>query len=224
MKVFWLANDRPWPARLAARISARLPATLVARADRLQRWQDRQASLAGKLLLASALQDAQVSVDLETLRWSPYGRPQLPGQGDFNIAHTDGRVLCAWSAQGRVGVDIERLRPVRLDDYLGFFSTAEQRCIAVAARPEHELVRRWTIKEAVTKAAGLGIASGALPDTMGEGPIAFDGCHWWVETVVSEHYARTLASDTALGGVPLLEMGLDEHADLHPRGEPACWH
>lgn len=91
------------------------------------------------------------------------GRPFLRNRGapDFNLSDTSGGTVVAVTAQGRVGIDLERadrsLPALRLARR--WFSPEE--AAALAIRPETvraaEFVRLWTAKEASCKATGTGI-------------------------------------------------------------------
>ena len=96
--------------------------------------------------------------------YNPYGKPSLVGSEEmpaFSVAHSEGEALYAISAEGVIGVDIERVRA--LDDLMQIARmqfTAEE-FLQLAAMPEqlrsHWFFRYWTLKEAVVKATGEGV-------------------------------------------------------------------
>lgn len=79
----------------------------------------------------------------------------------FNVSHSGAEGLLALSAQGAVGVDVERHRPDV--DYLGvatrmFAEDELAELLGLAeANARHRFYRGWVYKEAVLKALGLGI-------------------------------------------------------------------
>jgi len=92
------------------------------------------------------------------------GKPHLP-EGyplHFNISHTEGLAVFA-VGHARVGVDVERIRPIPDADGLvtRFFSRRE--CAQFHALPPGKrlaaFLRAWTRKEAVLKAIGRGVQS-----------------------------------------------------------------
>jgi len=90
------------------------------------------------------------------------GRPYLTGGGpDFNLSHSGRWAAVAISPRGRVGIDVEVVRP--LSDLWGVarsvFTAAECEVLAPLAEPERvaPFFRGWTRKEALLKASGLGI-------------------------------------------------------------------
>ncbi|WJF91879.1 4'-phosphopantetheinyl transferase superfamily protein [Paraburkholderia bonniea] len=97
-----------------------------------------------------------------------HGRPQLASGAaalDFNVSHSGGYGLIALSTVGRVGVDIEQRRAdfdwravaaLTLDH-------AEQVALAACATPaaqNHAFYDSWVAKEALLKAAGVGVVEG----------------------------------------------------------------
>lgn len=94
----------------------------------------------------------------------PSGRPALHPRHpplDFNLTHTEGVIGCAVVPAGRVGLDAEtypaRAEAARLVDVV---LTRGERATVEAAPPDrqlHLLAEHWVLKEAYTKALGLGL-------------------------------------------------------------------
>ncbi len=82
----------------------------------------------------------------------------------FNLAHSGREALLAVTKDGRVGVDIERTRPVlRLDGLIRrFFSAREAEGLLRLEWEEREAAffRTWVRKEAYLKAVGGGVPDG----------------------------------------------------------------
>ncbi|WP_406284381.1 4'-phosphopantetheinyl transferase family protein [Streptomyces sp. NBC_00209] len=107
------------------------------------------------------------------IRRTAKGRPFLDGEDavarrsrmrpDFNLSHTRGVNAVAVGYGRRVGIDVERVDRTsrsRLDLFSGVFSDREQRWLGALPeeRRPHALLRLWTLKEAYTKARGLGMS------------------------------------------------------------------
>jgi 4'-phosphopantetheinyl transferase len=92
----------------------------------------------------------------------PHGRPLAIGTDlEISVSHSAERVLVAFSRAGRVGVDIERIRPGLKTEslYRLVLSVPEQEQL-VSADPAAALrgfFVYWTRKEALLKAAGCGL-------------------------------------------------------------------
>ncbi|GHI10383.1 4-phosphopantetheinyl transferase [Streptomyces cellostaticus] len=111
--------------------------------------------------------------EAEAVLWrSSRGRPflQKPVEGlprggrelDFNLSHTDGYNLLGVVRRHRIGVDVERLdRGDRgFDAIVESFAPEEIAWVAEAApgrARDRRVLRLWTLKEAYTKARGLGL-------------------------------------------------------------------
>jgi len=79
----------------------------------------------------------------------------------FNLSHSGELALCALGYQRKVGVDIERLKPIkRLDGMMERCLSAAELVQVQALPVEAQLqafLQRWTCKEAYLKAIGLGL-------------------------------------------------------------------
>ena len=128
----------------------------------------REQALVGRALLRRALTHR---LGAPPERWAfetgERGRPYL-AQGqtdrpvDFSLAHTNGYVLCAVSEGAKVGVDVEPLSRASELRKIATRFLAESEILDLARlAPEaqdKQLVRLWTLKEAYSKALGLGLA------------------------------------------------------------------
>lgn len=93
---------------------------------------------------------------------APQGKPQVVGLSpglDVSISHTSGAVACILGLGCKVGVDLERIdRPFGDDVGRHVFTPSERAWIdADATRRSLTL---WTLKEAISKAVGLGLSLG----------------------------------------------------------------
>ena len=90
------------------------------------------------------------------------GKPFLAGGPSFNQSHSEDRLMIAVAASGRLGVDIEELRRVRL--MLGITDKnfapdeAARMHTAPADQRRRLFFRFWTRKEAFLKALGFGLS------------------------------------------------------------------
>src|SRR4051794_32137156 len=99
-----------------------VPEEIKNRILRLKRWEDRQASLYGKLLLKKGLKELGLDSSLVDLKYTPYGRPYIEHNPDFNISHSTRYVVCAISTNSKIGIDIEEIKATPLDDFNEQFS------------------------------------------------------------------------------------------------------
>ena len=81
--------------------------------------------------------------------------PELPFH--FNLSHSDGLVVLAVSKTHPVGVDIEKIRPLRPGFAERWLTASEQAALAHAEDREAATILLWTAKEAAAKKSGTGL-------------------------------------------------------------------
>ena len=100
----------------------------------------------------------------------PFGRPALR----YNLSHTSGMVAVAFAWGHEVGVDVEAINPqTRCDDLASRFFSREEASL-IGDRTESSMMRffaTWTVKEAVLKAAGVGLGAPLDSFTVGLDPL-----------------------------------------------------
>ena len=90
---------------------------------------------------------------------SEHGKPFLTGHDniDFNISHTKGMILCGVTDSGRVGVDVEHVRPLKYNIMKRCFHPDEIDFVE-SNNDDRHFFEIWTKKEAYTKYLGTGLA------------------------------------------------------------------
>lgn len=135
--------------------------------DRAERMKDagtRRRFVTARACLRSALERlTHVAAREIRFDYGRRGKPLLPGGPSFSLSHSGERVLIAVSARGRVGVDVERIRPVRRLEALAarWLAPGERAWLAAAGEGgvEAAFFDVWTRKEAFAKALGSGLAT-----------------------------------------------------------------
>ena len=121
---------------------------------------ERHLRIAGKALLAYALRQPgmQADVSLEQYGYSASNQPILKGSDlKFSISHSGNIVVCAVARANAIGVDVEKIKPVKLDLMKFYFNRESWFEIINAPDVYAEFYRHWTMREAAIKAAGFGI-------------------------------------------------------------------
>lgn len=122
--------------------------------------QDRLTALFGKLLLLHGLKKyGYEKKDMDRLSYNTYGRPFIDSHIDFNISHSDAIVICAISFVSRVGIDIEKIRDIKVDDFDRIFTESELNLLKKSTNCIKDFFRLWTIKESIIKADGSGLST-----------------------------------------------------------------
>lgn len=104
------------------------------------------------------------------------GKPSLAGAEEgalsFNLSHSEGLAVYAFTLEGQVGVDIERRRHLPEREHIAASCLLPRERAAVqqapAARREEAFFEAWTRQEALLKALGIGL--GASPSDVSARP------------------------------------------------------
>ncbi|WP_164101354.1 4'-phosphopantetheinyl transferase family protein [Candidatus Laterigemmans baculatus] len=138
------------------------------RAERLIRDRDRRRFIVGRGMLRRTL---GVALEKDPGRiaftYAAQGKPTVEdrmGTGrslQFNLAHSDRLAMLALTVDDPVGIDIERVRPVKLRDGIvrKHFSPVERETFQRLPEDvrQEAFFRVWTRKEAIVKAIGTGL-------------------------------------------------------------------
>ena len=154
-------------ARLADRLKHLLSADEISRADRFHFAKDRNHFIAARALLRTLL-SAYLGINAEELRFSyaEKGKPSLEEHQrsaiNFNLAHSHGMALYAFSHSREIGVDLEFIRENLEGEKIAerFFSPREidELRTVPAELKKQAFFNCWTRKEAYIKALGAGLS------------------------------------------------------------------
>lgn len=169
--------DDEWP-----KLAALLDEAETARAARFVFESDRRAYVAAHALLRASLSGRAKGIAPAAWRFraTPHGKPFLlsPLTGlDVSLSHTRGMAAVAIASGGDVGVDVESfLKPrdaLRVAER--FFAPEEAAIVRAQSDPQSQsevFFAIWTLKEAVLKADGRGLAGGLDSFVVNLSPLA----------------------------------------------------
>jgi 4'-phosphopantetheinyl transferase len=160
-----------------------MPPGFVQKINKLVHRHDAQASLLGRIVLLYALRQLGYGyLSLGDLRFNVYQRPYFDNTDlDFNISHSGDYVLCAIGKKSRVGIDIEEVKPVILDDFTPILSPDELE--EIVRHPKDKLdvfYTIWTQKEALVKAEGSGLNFPMRDIRVKDGKAVLSGSVWYL--------------------------------------------
>lgn len=101
--------------------------------------------------------------DLELVT-NQYGKPALADEPalQFNLSHSDDRILHAFAWDRRVGVDVETIRPVKDLEQMAAYAFTPRERARFFSLPQSQQIPAffncWTRKEAFMKAVGMGLS------------------------------------------------------------------
>ena len=164
----WRASLDQSPATVAA-LRQLLSRDEQARADRFHFERDRRHFTVARGYLRKLL-GRYLGIAPAEVRffYAEYGKPalacDLPQQLIFNLAHSAGLALYAFTLSGEIGIDLEHVRPEFTGDDIArrYFSATEVACLDQLSETARHLAffNCWTRKEAFIKAKGLGLSLG----------------------------------------------------------------
>jgi len=134
-----------------------LPKETHERARRYKREADGIDFLIGRLLLKEALEQHGIAEGIGDIEYNDKGKPVLK-TAFFNISHTEGLIVCAFSKKLEMGIDIEKRKPVELENFKAWFKEYEWDDILKSHDPTNQFYWYWTRKESIIKAKGLDLS------------------------------------------------------------------
>jgi 4'-phosphopantetheinyl transferase len=137
------------------------------RADRFYFPRDRNNFISARGILRALLgRYLNYSPALLEFAYGAHGKPSLPATNvgasvQFNVSHSHGLALLAFSRHRHLGVDLERIRPeIAAEEIAERYFSVQELAELLALAPEMRaegFFRCWTRKEAYVKARGEGL-------------------------------------------------------------------
>jgi 4'-phosphopantetheinyl transferase len=122
---------------------------------------------------------------LDSVLYSSTGRPYFNETIDFSISHSANISVCAVSSGSKIGIDVELITDLDINDYRSVFTEKEWSEIINAVDPLVTFYRYWTMKECILKADGAGISEVASLEITNK-QIRFKDNEWQVEEIFLE--------------------------------------
>ncbi|MBF0302228.1 MAG: 4'-phosphopantetheinyl transferase superfamily protein [Desulfamplus sp.] len=201
--IFYTWNTKPFTQEKGDKYLSEIPALFREKILKLVRWEDRQNSLTGKLLLQYGLNYLynHPTKKIESVQLSPFGKPFIPNSVGFNISHSEHCSICAFNLpenninkSSDIGVDIERIKPIEFIDFFNLFTRAEQEIITTSVSPLHSFYDIWTRKESVLKAQGSGLTNHLNKFCVSKNSTVLDGNTWHTYPIkISHNYISHIA-------------------------------
>jgi 4'-phosphopantetheinyl transferase len=121
---------------------------------------DIMSHLLGKLLLKEGVRRCfGVENVLNKLTYNKYGKPYLfHSDISFSLSHSGSYVVLAVGQKMELGIDIEELKMVSIEDFKNAFGKKEWKVISNSQSPLEQFFVYWTQKECSAKADGRGLS------------------------------------------------------------------
>jgi 4'-phosphopantetheinyl transferase len=161
-----------------------------------KRWQDMQLSLLGRVLLLKIFEENGISIDeISNIHYNEFGKPYLKGNPIFfNVSHSGNIVVCAFSEEFEIGIDVESFNHIDIDDFKSQMTHFEWDRIFNSDDKIQAFFKYWTQKEAILKAHGKGLM---IPlksfEVIDDKAIINDETFFTFEIYITENYICNLA-------------------------------
>ena len=162
MKIFALNNLEPMDNLTFRKLLTNVPDEKQERIKKFARHDDAKRVLLADILVRSVVaSELKVSTKMIEFNANKFGKPRLKRNRGFhfNVSHSEDWVVCAVDDEP-IGIDIEKIRSVKLEIAEQFFSDEEYKML-IAKRPEDRqdfFFDLWTLKESYIKAVGKGLS------------------------------------------------------------------
>jgi 4'-phosphopantetheinyl transferase len=213
LQVYFARSGSAVPGGLEQEYLALMPPGIRSSILRYKRWQDRQATLFGKLLLLRALRATFHEIGMQKfqlLAATRDGKPFIPGGPEFNISHSEDMVVLAVTKGGAVGIDIEKIRTVKIDDFSRYVPEVANLYEKYDADQVNSLFFDcWTQKEAVLKGYGKGLLAPLEQVVIKQGTALFYETTWFTKKLrIDEGYCCHVATDKPLMDIAVERVNL----------------
>ncbi len=231
----WSADDKNQSMideSVRQRWLARLPVDKKQAICRLLHRGHQDRSLLGLCLLSSAAREMRIldplgqAFQLADIIYPDSGKPRWQHQAatgfDFNISHSANLVVTVVSETLQVGVDVEKIRPLRR---LNFRSVMRAEELAIIQHQPARFFELWSIKEAVVKAAdsaGLSrmrevqinnIEQAGLSDWVAH----FDNRDWYVHALsIAPGFCMMVAASAPVVYLPVRVLAIRDLLRMKP--------
>jgi len=172
-----------------------LPQKMQDSVMKYHRWEDRQNTLFGKLLVfVSYYMVYNECLDFNKYLRDSYGKPFIKNINfEFNISHSSNMVVCVFSKE-QVGIDIEEIRKMDFENFNSVFTRAE--LDEIKNSDGLKFYELWTAKEAVVKAIGRGLSIPISNIEVMDDYAIYNDIKWFKEKIIWDNYYCTKISQT----------------------------
>ncbi len=159
-KLYFYSDFEKLSDKELSEIIENMPHSVIERAGRYKKEEDRKKSFICYNLLKKALENDYGIVNFE-LHFSEQGKPYLKDRNDifFNISHSKKCCVCVISDK-EIGVDAEDIRPFSQRMAEKVCSENELIQIENSSDKAKEFTKIWTMKESFIKMTGEGFSHG----------------------------------------------------------------
>jgi 4'-phosphopantetheinyl transferase len=203
INVLYIENKKELSQQAIDLIEALIRPHEKKKANSYRRWQDKQAYLLGKLLIAKHLEkNGYNSALLKQVSYTVYNRPFIESlKGDFNVSHSGNFVTCAFSNEQKLGIDIEKIQEIELNDFDNILNSADNTIIRNSPDRYLAFFKIWSAKEAILKADGCGLTDDIYKLEINDKEGMFNNKRYYLQELdIDPFYSACIASPSPIEG------------------------
>ncbi len=157
-RIYYTYINKDRHDKLLLNILSRSPKNYSKKLLKYKRWQDAQLSLLGRLLLEYGLRKFEGNFHQKDIIYTNNSKPYFKDKSiEFNISHSQNIVVTAISNTCEIGIDVELIRKIRIEDFKIQMTNREWKQIN-SAKKSNAFFDYWTKKESVLKSHGGGFS------------------------------------------------------------------
>jgi 4'-phosphopantetheinyl transferase len=204
---YYKITNRLAPA-LFSHLLQQIPLVLQTKILKFRNWQDAERSLAGKILLLKGLESiGRKEYTLDDLKYTEFQKPYFDDAIHFNITHSGDYVICALSETHKVGVDVEAIKDIPIDDFTNLFAKQEWAAVINSTNKLDAFYTLWTKKEAFLKAIGCGLSQPLNEVVIENNRIIWESHPWFLHEVkLDSNHIVYVCCNTAVPEITIEEI------------------
>ena len=196
INVYYTRSVQKLNAEIFSHFFQQLPPPIQNKISKFRNWEDSQRCLLGNALLIRGLEFLGLTYSLNNLKYTEYKRPFFDDLIDFNISHSGEYIICAISTTNKVGVDVEKMKDIPINNFKNIFSDEEWNNVSTD-KSLRSFYTYWTKKEAFLKAIGTGMNIPLKNITIPGNKIVWENREWFLEEIkLDKDYLSHVSSDT----------------------------
>ncbi len=156
IQIYWAKTEGIEGKMALTELIKDLPADMQQRAFRYKIPEAAYQFAVGRNLIRLGLEQLGMESQFSKMQFSENEKPFLDGV-HFNISHTGGLVVCAFSKEIEIGIDIEKVETKDLNNFDSFFTDNEWELINASENPLHSFYQLWVKKESAIKLLGMSL-------------------------------------------------------------------
>lgn len=193
----------------------RFPTAIKDRISIYKISQERNLKITGKGLLMKALNDLNIDPEkaLTHFKYSSTHQPFIDGTSiHMSISHSENLVACAVAKSAKIGIDIEKIKPVKLALMKAYLDESTWQEIIHGPDPDSLFFHHWTIREAAIKASGLGLEHVELAEVTHSDKSIYlrDEVYYYKILPLSHSHASCIASDHEIKNIEIVPLTLSD--------------